>query len=789
VICPEGRARSLRERFVKVATGMKLHTLLAPLLFSAIVGCAAPQGVAEEHRGGVESLPRPVAEVDWGHDPEVQRARAALEEGRPWRASRLLAPILADPRRRTPESVLLASLAAAEWEGWSEVHRLLNGERWVDSLFDGSARVLLVRAALARNADEEATRHAERAVASAANPAQRGERLVLLARALDRRRIFDSAATLYAESAGILERGADWLYLRAAAIDSSPTQRATWLQRVSIPVARDRAGLTEGLARERTGDRAGAIRAYEEAGVRIPALRLRLLEPGADRAGIRRALFAVVTGEPGSTDARTAVELLDASFAPLTPAEELSVARSAARAGPAARAATAYGRALAGGQGTAEDRLAYGRLLLRLGRGSEAEQQLARVTAPAPLAAAARYERARAQVRAGRVSEGRTQLRALLRDFPQDTSSATALLLLGDLAVDEGRDGAAREAFRDLARRFPQSRHASTARFRAAIIAYAEGNRRAAVAEMDSIVLVQPRGSEAYAAGYWSGRIHAELGDSARARERWRAVLSAEPLSYYGGVSARRLGQEPWAPPAAPDSFVRFGDLDAALQRATLLERLGMDFEARLEFDRLDRDAGTSAERLLATAHAFRERGMASRGIQLARRAQSAGAPADARLYRLLYPVVHRDVLVAEAREHRLDPPLVAGLIRQESHFNPRATSPAGALGLMQVMPGVGAQLARGANFPYWDVALLYQPDVSMQLGTRHLADAVARYPELVHVLAAYNAGGSRVARWRERAGANDVEVFIERIPFVETRDYVRIVQRNADLYRALYTW
>ncbi len=765
---------------------MPLMKLAGWLLLFAL-RCGTAESVAGE-TALASTATEGTAEIDWGDDPVVQRARAAMNEGRPWRASQLLAPILSDPNRRTPEAVLLAAMAAAQWEGWAQVERLLSQESWIDSLFDGSARVLLARGALARNTDEDAATHSERGLETARTPGQQGERLVLLARSLDRRRLADSAAATYAHAAELLEDGADWLWLRAAAIDSAAARRTQLLDRVRLPVARERVGLTDALARERSGDRAGAIRAYEAIGARVSALRLSVLEPDANRDAIRRSLLAIVAAEAGSNDARLAVELLDASFAPLTATEEISVARSLARSGPPARAAQAFGRALGAGLGTAEDRLAYGRVLLRMGRTAEANAELAQVRAPATLAASATYERARALVRAGRVSEGRTQLRAILRDHPHDSSAASALLLLGDLAVDEGRDAAARDAFRDLVRRFPRSRLAAPARFRAAMIAYVSGQPRVAAAELDSIVALEPRGNESFAAGYWSGRIWAQLGDSARARSRWREVLDKEPLSYYGAVSARRLGQEPWSPPAAPDSFAQFADIDAAMRRTALLEQLGMDFEARIEYDRLERDAD-SAERMLATANAFRERGMASRGIQLARRAQAQGATGDARLYRLLYPVVHRDVLMAEARELRLDPALVAGLIRQESHFNPRATSPAGARGLMQVMPSVGAQLARNANFPYWDPALLYQPDVSMQLGTRHLATAAARYPELVHVLAAYNAGGSRVARWTARNGANDPEVFIERIPFVETRDYVRIVQRNADLYRALYDW
>ena len=95
--------------------------------------------------------------------------------------------------------------------------------------------------------------------------------------------------------------------------------------------------------------------------------------------------------------------------------------------------------------------------------------------------------------------------------------------------------------------------------------------------------------------------------------------------------------------------------------------------------------------------------------------------------------------------------------------------------------------MAKARRFPVWDPALLWQPDVSIQMGTAHLSSEMKRYGEPARVLAAYNAGGSRVRRWARKAGASDPELFVERIPFVETRDYVRIVLRNRALYRAMY--
>jgi soluble lytic murein transglycosylase len=102
-------------------------------------------------------------------------------------------------------------------------------------------------------------------------------------------------------------------------------------------------------------------------------------------------------------------------------------------------------------------------------------------------------------------------------------------------------------------------------------------------------------------------------------------------------------------------------------------------------------------------------------------------------------------------------------------------------------MPALGERLARDLAYPLWDPVLLYQPDVSIQLGAVHLRELFSRYDERAHILAAYNAGTSRVELWTKRIGVDDPEVFAERISFVETRDYVRIIQRNEDIYRSLY--
>lgn len=107
----------------------------------------------------------------------------------------------------------------------------------------------------------------------------------------------------------------------------------------------------------------------------------------------------------------------------------------------------------------------------------------------------------------------------------------------------------------------------------------------------------------------------------------------------------------------------------------------------------------------------------------------------------------------------------------------------------MQLMPAVGRTLARSKGIAGYSDESLYDPVINIRLGTAHLADLLKRRATIEQVLAGYNAGESRVTQWLRKAGANDPEVFTERIPFSETRDYVRIVMRNRAFYSALYQW
>jgi soluble lytic murein transglycosylase len=622
----------------------------------------------------------------------------------------------------------------------------------------------------------------------------RATRLVFLARALDRLNQRDSARATYERASQQMREISDWLTLRAAGVTDDSAARAKLFAAVRRPAARERIEWTEALARERAGDIVGAASRYERLGAMASAFRLRL-GPTSDsgtRQAVRDSVVRYIAMKSGSADARLAVEVLDRAFPTLTPSEQLVVARSCGASGPVARAIAAYAVGIGAPDATARDRLEYGALLVRAGRYRDAAAVLDQVRGPANVAAEAAYQRGRALLLGGNGTAARTALRAVADQYRTDTTgAASALYLLGDLATDDGRDDEAQGYFRTLYRSYPSSPRADDARFRAALIDLVHADSREAAARFDSLVTLYPRSSEATAARYWSGRAWAATGNRARAVAAWRDVIAREPLSYYAATSAKQLNTEPWSPPggdAAGDRFPRVPAVDSAMRRIALLEQLGMDTEARFEYDALEAAATASADRMLATADALRAHGQTSRSIRLAWKIIDGGTR-DARAYRLAYPVVDQDELIRQARARSIDPALVAGIIRQESAFNPRAVSVAGARGLMQVMPTVGQQVARSLGYPLWDPGLLFDADANLELGVAHLASSIRQYDDLTRVLAAYNAGGSRVSRWAVKPGARDPEIFTERISFTETRDYVRIVQRNTELYRTLYSW
>ncbi|MGH7505124.1 MAG: transglycosylase SLT domain-containing protein, partial [Longimicrobiales bacterium] len=301
-----------------------------------------------------------------------------------------------------------------------------------------------------------------------------------------------------------------------------------------------------------------------------------------------------------------------------------------------------------------------------------------------------------------------------------------------------------------------------------------------------------PRGQRYAQATYWAAHATSRLGDEQAARALLAEVRRREPFSYYGDRAADLLGADFWSVPLEPSPAgdpQAAEDIARALARIDLLRELDRVGAASYELDRARRRFADSDATVYELAEALNARGLTTTGIGLGWDLYRREGGWNERLLRIVYPFPYREIIVAEARERGVDPFLAAGIIRQESMFNAHAISPAGAIGLMQVMPATGRILARSLDVKEFTDELLEKPEFNVTLGMNYLADQLAEYDDrLPVVLSAYNAGPTRVTRWRELFPEfEDDELFSERIPFEETREYVKIVQHNRRMYEALY--
>jgi len=155
--------------------------------------------------------------------------------------------------------------------------------------------------------------------------------------------------------------------------------------------------------------------------------------------------------------------------------------------------------------------------------------------------------------------------------------------------------------------------------------------------------------------------------------------------------------------------------------------------------------------------------------------------------WEIMFPMIAWSTIKQEAKRYGIDPYIAAGLIRQESVFNPNAISRVGARGLMQVMPATGQQISRRQGIGTISAADLYNPTINIKLGMSYLAQMLGEFGRIEYAAAAYNAGPGRARAWRAERAGWDIEEWVESIPFTETRGYVQGVLRYAANYRRFY--
>jgi soluble lytic murein transglycosylase-like protein len=327
--------------------------------------------------------------------------------------------------------------------------------------------------------------------------------------------------------------------------------------------------------------------------------------------------------------------------------------------------------------------------------------------------------------------------------------------------------------------------------WRMAIASLRTGNPARAVKELQQVLRLKVDSETERAASFWLGYAQDASGAKAAAREQWASLARRYPFSYYGSRAALRAG----TPPAAASlTFPELTLRDAVTahpdyQAAALLSRAGMLSEAAIHARRLNAAFRRDDAVALLAARASEAAGDYSSSSTLMSsyfgpflQQPSTNLPAD--FWALAYPRAYWTEVSAAAARHGVDPLLMIGLARQESHFNRMARSPVGAVGLFQVMPYTAAELDPAFLNPA-AMDRLVQPEVSAELAAKLLASLQTRFQgALAPTIASYNADKARVQGWWDAAKGQPEELFIDSIPYQQTRAYVRQVLTNYAMYQ-----
>jgi soluble lytic murein transglycosylase len=741
------------------------------------------------------------APVQVADDAGPADARSFLATDRPWRAA-LVMRRHAERAEFSPEERLIAARAEAGWGAWPEVYELLRGQDELRDREEALGLYLVARALDELGRHPEAVQTYEEYLTYAPvgeetdirrDAAQlrmalsrvsagmeageafevAGRRLGAASRVLPLLRADAAAAGGDSEGVGRLVGGASGAF----------EVRRAWLARIRAAQVNEDHQQVRRLASQARNQVQGSQARSELFWIEGQAAR----ELG-DTAGARSAYRSAISAHTAGSFARLAVTALREGT--MTPGDYLAAARVYRAQGLHEDSLEPFRRWLDSDEGTPAQRqavrLEYADALFYAGRYNDVEPALG----PIRDLTDAQMLQARAHAYGGNTDAAVEVYRRVASQRAGTGEAALALLLAGDVRQADGDYDEAREHFERLIALQPNHAHSGLAIMRLAGMAYLQGDYRAAAAFWERYRSRFPRGQLAQQATFWAGRAHEAAGDAATARSRYSAARSAARDSYYALLASERLGQPFWPIPMGQSP----SDNAAAVERVRgwmhaidVLREAGFDDEASREVDRIVSQAGSAAATLYPLAEALIVRGYGRRAIQIGLRLQGSQRQ-NPRLMRILYPLPFRTLIEAEAEEFELDPFVSAALIRQESLFEIHATSHVGARGLMQIMPETGSRLADEAGIDRWDPETLYHPEVNVHLGTRYVARHWRNYDgSLPAVFGAYNAGYHRVDLWTEYEEWGNDELFTERIPFRETRDYVKILTTNYAIYRGLY--
>ena len=458
-------------------------------------------------------------------------------------------------------------------------------------------------------------------------------------------------------------------------------------------------------------------------------------------------------------------------------------------------------------------------------------------TASSTILEEAAFLSGKALQRSGNRIEAVQAFENLIRKYPKGAFAAKAAFRIADMAEGDGDTLKARELYRIFYAYFPKNNLADDALWKEGWLTYLEKDYKGASTLFQKLLAEYPSSEFADTVTYWAGRAAEKAGLTDDSVGHYTRVINNYPLSYYAAISRGRLSVASSdiplplqvkttsytpkqvnlyvgsSPPAAPMEILNTSPIPPPpipggkgeifmvkpgryvsfhFNKGNILLGLGFREDASAEFSlaesRCD-DKGTLLEiaRLLTEIGDYHKvQRIMIKGFQ--RYLREDLDQANNEIWRFSFPTGFSDDIRVNAETNSLNPYLVHAIIREESSYRMDAVSRAGAVGLMQLMPTTGSILSKQTGFKDYSTQFLYRPEINIALGSLYLKRLIEDYKGNVPLaVASYNAGPNAVSTWISRYGIDEMDEFIEKIPYSETRNYVKKVLRSYEIYERLY--
>jgi tRNA dimethylallyltransferase len=405
----------------------------------------------------------------------------------------------------------------------------------------------------------------------------------------------------------------------------------------------------------------------------------------------------------------------------------------------------------------------------------------------------------------GKPLAGAKYFKEVANEDPSSERAVKSLFFLGKIYEEQKNYPESLKLYQAALNKYPDVFYGQWAGWRLGWVNYIDGKFDKAFDRFQDVAKRFPNGPFIEYNLYWSAKSAEKIGNKEKAKEFLNNVATLYPYTFHGirakeqlqGVSFPGSNSEKME----PEKPVKLGrDLDNREKfyhiRAQELSAIGLIGEARKEIQRLEKSIRKNLTGVLWLSNLYHKAGGYPESLKLLQlykdfATKSGERTLSPRFWKYFFPLAYKEAVASNSKYRKVDPFFVNAIIRQESLFDSKALSPAGARGLMQIMPATGKKLYPKTKLKKpFKADVLFEPDLNIRLGVKYVSQLNKRFGgNGTHILISYNAGPHVLKKWLKRFGhLNDLDVFIESIPYPETRRYVKHVLRNQGIYNTLYS-